>query len=197
MDQRVLIIDHFDSFTFNLVGLLEGLGVQADVIQYGEGALKSSLNYRNIILSPGPGKPEDYPISFNFLEQSGPKKNVLGVCLGHQIIGLAFGASLKHQNKVVHGKKRLCYPRNTSVDSIYKGLPVPFEIGLYHSWYIVMDETNPKLEIRSVSEDGKIMGLKHKDWSIEGVQFHPESYMTSFGSTIIKNWLSRDNAISY
>jgi anthranilate synthase/aminodeoxychorismate synthase-like glutamine amidotransferase len=195
LDRRVLIIDHFDSFTYNLVGLLDSLGVHVDVIQYGERVLSSVSNYHNIILSPGPGVPEDYPITFYFLEKFGDHKNILGVCLGHQIIGIAFGAQLKHQGKVVHGKKRLCYPQVVSRDSLYDGLPVPFEVGLYHSWIVVIDDQNPYLEIRSICEEGKIMGLKHKIWSVEGVQFHPESYMTSYGDRILKNWLSRGNEI--
>lgn len=195
LERRVLIVDHFDSFTYNLVGLLGELGVKADVIQYGEQVIVTAENYKSIILSPGPGVPTDYPITFKLLERFQSKKNILGVCLGHQIIGLAYGANLVHQGKVVHGKKRLCFPLIDSSDSIYKSIPVPFEVGLYHSWYVTVQSENLLLQITSVSEEEKIMGLRHRSWAVEGVQFHPESYMTSYGSVLIKNWLSRENEV--
>lgn len=184
---KLLMLDNYDSFTYNLVHIFEALNVEVDVFRNDKITLEEVAEYDNIVLSPGPGLPSEAGILLPLIEKYASSKRILGVCLGHQAIGETFGASLININKVVHGKSK-----NTKIigdDRLFKGMPAEFETGRYHSW--VIDEgTLPKdIEITAVDDDGFVMAIKHKEYDVHGVQFHPESVMTPLGKQMMENWL--------
>lgn len=182
------MIDNYDSFTYNLVHYLEALGAQVDVVRNDKISVEDALKYRSIILSPGPGLPKDAGIMPELLKKVGPDHKVLGVCLGHQAIGEAFGAQLYNLPEVFHGVATPC--KLVSNDQLFTGLPESFGVGRYHSWSVV----SPLPEILEATaldtESGSVMALKHKTLNIRGVQFHPESILTDHGKEMIKNWLA-------
>ena len=187
--KKILLFDNYDSFTYNLVHLVEKiLHIKVDVYRNDDIAMEKVREYDKIILSPGPGIPEEAGMLLPLIKEYASSKSILGVCLGHQAIAEAFGAELINLETVFHG---IATPikildRN---DPLYKGLDEIVEVGRYHSW-IVSDKDLPgTLEITSVDENNYIMGLKHKDFDVQGVQFHPESILTPCGERIIRNWL--------
>ncbi|AYD47264.1 anthranilate synthase component II [Arachidicoccus soli] len=189
---KLLVLDNYDSFTFNLVHIVERLLQQkVDVFRNDKITLEEVNIYDKIILSPGPGLPCESGILLDLIKKYAPSKSILGVCLGEQAIGEAFGGTLENLTDVFHGVATTCTQTNIK-SSLFKGLDETFTIGRYHSW-VVSDKNFPadQLEITTRDEHGFIMGLQHKVYDVQGVQFHPESVLTPNGETILKNWLSK------
>lgn len=186
---KILILDNYDSFTYNLRHVIKSLGYDdIDVIRNDKINLDEVDKYDKIILSPGPGIPEEAGDMLPLINRYAETKSILGVCLGHQAIGLSFGANLENTPMVHHGVQT---PAEIIADDyIFDELPTTMDVGRYHSW-IVSDKNFPSdLEITAVDESGKIMALKHKTLDVHGVQFHPESVLTPLGEKIIKNFLA-------
>jgi len=184
---KVLIFDNYDSFTYNLVHLVEKIIHQkVDVYRNDQILLEKVKEYDKIILSPGPGIPIEAGLLLPLIKEYAPTKSILGVCLGHQAIGEAFGGTLINLSTVYHGVATDC---QLSKSKLFEGLPGNITIGRYHSW-IVSDKDFPKdLEITARDENNYIMGLQHKTFDVQGVQFHPESVLTPDGEKIMRNWL--------
>ena len=188
--KKILLFDNYDSFTYNLVHLVEKiLHIKVDVYRNDEIVMEKVKGYDKIILSPGPGIPEEAGMLLPLIKEYASSKSILGVCLGHQAIAEAFGAKLINLETVFHG---IATPirildRN---DPLYKGLDEIVEVGRYHSWIVSAKELPDELEIKAVDENNYIMGLKHKNFDVQGVQFHPESVLTPCGEKIIRNWLA-------
>lgn len=187
---KILIFDNYDSFTYNLRHVIKSLGYDdIDVIRNDKINLDEAGKYDKIILSPGPGIPEEAGDLLPLIHRYAATKSILGVCLGHQAIGLSFGAKLENTPMVHHGVQTPI--EIIAADYIFNELPTEMEVGRYHSW-IVSDKNFPSdLEITAVDEAGKIMALKHKTLDVHGVQFHPESVLTPLGEKIIKNFLEK------
>ena len=184
---KILMLDNYDSFTYNLVHIFESLDTEIDVFRNDKISLEEVDKYDNIVLSPGPGLPEEAGILLPLISEYAESKKILGVCLGHQAIGEVFGCKLVNMNKVDHGKSK-----NTKVigdDRVFRGIPTEFESGRYHSWVLDRDTVELPLQITAVDDDGFVMAVKHKDFDIHGVQFHPESIMTPLGKQMMENWL--------
>jgi len=188
---KILLFDNYDSFTYNLVHLVEKiLHTKVDVFRNDEIAMEKVNEYDKIILSPGPGIPEEAGMLLPLIKEYAASKSILGVCLGHQAIGETFGAKLINLDTVFHGVATPIKILNRQ-DELYKGLDETIEVGRYHSW-IVSDKDLPEvLKITAVDANNYIMGLKHKNFDVQGVQFHPESVLTPCGETIIRNWLKK------
>ena len=185
---KILVFDNYDSFTYNLVHLVEKLlGQRVEVHRNDKIPLEKVKDYDKIILSPGPGIPEEAGLLLPLLKEYASSKSILGVCLGHQAIGEAFGGKLTNLSTVYHGVAtpvKIIRP-----GGLFEGLPDELEVGRYHSW-VVSDEGFPEvLEITARDEHNYIMGLRHKSLDVQGVQFHPESVLTPKGEQILKNWL--------
>lgn len=188
--EAILVIDNYDSFTYNLVHAIKKLsGLQVDVFRNDEIPLEEIEKYDKIVLSPGPGIPEEAGLLLDIIKKYGPTKSILGVCLGHQAIGEAFGGKLHNMNRVLHGiATPVELTGNRTV--LFEGLPEIFEVGRYHSWIVQKEELPDCFEVTSYDNDGMIMSMKHKEFDVEGVQFHPESVLTPLGEKIIANWLN-------
>lgn len=187
---KILVFDNYDSFTYNLVHLVEKiLHQKVDVYRNDQISLEKVKEYDKIILSPGPGVPSEAGLLLPLIREYAATKSILGVCLGHQAIGEAFGATLQNLSRVYHGVATPIKILNTEAP-ILKGLGDTVEVGRYHSW-IVNKEGFPssELEITAEDENGFIMALQHKKYDVQGVQFHPESVLTPTGEKIIRNWL--------
>lgn len=185
----ILVLDNYDSFTYNLVQAIGKLGASVVVRRNDEStpAELLSLNPDGIILSPGPGRPEDAGYMPDLVRAAAGIIPIFGVCLGHQMIGLHFGGEVVHAAKLVHGKAtRIFHDQRT----IFRGLSDPFAAGRYHSLAVSESSLPPALEISARSEDGEIMGLRHRELQVEGVQFHPESILTPEGDKLIANVLA-------
>jgi anthranilate synthase component 2 len=186
---KVLILDNYDSFTYNLVHLVEKLmHVKIDVFKNDQIGLDDIANYDKIILSPGPGLPDEAGILKATIKQYATTKSILGVCLGHQAIGEVFGARLVNLDTVFHGVSNEISITDTN-EKLFKGLGDKITVGRYHSWVIDRITFPDELTITAVDEFENIMGIRHKNYDIRGVQFHPESIMTPDGEKIISNWL--------
>jgi len=185
---RILIVDNYDSFTYNLAQIVRGCSNSEPMILKNDKInLKSVAGYDKILFSPGPGLPKDSPVMEKIIQQFGKSKSILGICLGHQAIGEAFGAKLINLKRVFHGVSKKI---NLIEDEyIFHKIPHSFEAGLYHSWIVSEKKFPDCLKITAKSEDGYIMGTSHREYDIHGVQFHPESIMTKAGKIIIDNWL--------
>ncbi len=186
--QRILVIDNYDSFTFNLVQLL-GMSGQ-DIIVYKNDELTGrkimSLKADKILISPGPGRPEDSSASLTAIEKFYTKIPILGVCLGHQAIGVVMGCKVVKAPEPVHGKTSFIYHDGKRIFRLVKS---PFKATRYHSLLVEKRSITPELEISAETEEGLIMGMRHKNYPLEGIQFHPESILTTLGEKIIRNWL--------
>jgi anthranilate synthase component 2 len=194
MDIKILVFDNYDSFTYNLVHLVEKiLHQKVDVYRNDQIPLEKVNDYDKIILSPGPGIPEEAGLLLPLIKEYAATKSILGVCLGHQAIGEAFGGKLENLSTVYHGVATnvLIGSQVSGVRSkLFEGLPDVIEAGRYHSW-IVSDENFPEeLEVTARDENNYIMSLQHKKFDIQGVQFHPESVLTPMGEKIMSNWLN-------
>lgn len=187
--KKIVVIDNYDSFTFNLVHYLEDLGAHVTTYRNDEFEIEDLKAFDKILLSPGPGIPKEAGLLFDVLHYYGPKKSILGICLGMQAIGEVFGGNLQNLEKVHHG---IATKIKQTVDDeiLFKELPAEFEVGRYHSWVVSPIQFPEVLEITAVDFKGEIMALRHKTLDIKGVQFHPESIMTPYGKTILKNWLT-------
>lgn len=191
---KILVFDNYDSFTYNLVHLVEKIThTKADVYRNDQIALEKVKDYDKIILSPGPGIPEEAGLLLPLIKEYAATKSILGVCLGHQAIGEAFGGKLVNLETVYHGVATEIEVRGKKSvvrSQLFEGLPDRFEVGRYHSW-IVSDEGFPgELEVTARDENGYIMALQHKAFDVQGVQFHPESVLTPDGEKILRNWLA-------
>ncbi|MEM7380330.1 MAG: aminodeoxychorismate/anthranilate synthase component II [Bacteroidota bacterium] len=183
---KVLVIDNYDSFTYNLVHYLEDLDCTVTVKRNDQLSLDDVDEYQKIVLSPGPGIPDEAGLLKEIIACYAPTKSILGVCLGQQAIGEVFGGTLVNLEEVYHGIATNV--RITVEDEIFKGLPEEIMVGRYHSW-VVDTELPEELEVTSVDDNGQIMSLRHRSLNVRGVQFHPESVLTPEGKKILENWL--------
>lgn len=184
---RIVIIDNYDSFTYNLAHLVKELGAEVEVLRNDQFQIEDLLPYDKIILSPGPGIPSESGLLLDVIRQYAPIKPILGVCLGHQAIGEYFGGHLTNLSQVFHGVSSTVSV--TTPDYIYNELPDHIEVGRYHSWVVDTKAFPDCLEITSVSKEGQIMSLRHRQYDVRGIQYHPESVLTPDGQKIISNWL--------
>lgn len=189
MKQKILVIDNYDSFTYNLVHAIELMvGHRIDVKRNDELSIEEVDDYNTIILSPGPGIPDEAGLLKKIIEQYAPSKKIFGVCLGQQAIAEVFGGKIKNLSRVYHGVATEMY--KTDVPSkVLDGIDASFEAGRYHSWAIDKDTLPDCLEVTCVDADGELMGIRHKEYSLEAVQFHPESVLTPDGNKMIENFL--------
>lgn len=188
---KIVVIDNYDSFTYNLVHAIKKIsGEPVDVFRNDELELSDLEKYDKIVLSPGPGIPEEAGLLLDIIREYAPKKSMLGVCLGHQAIGEAFGGTLTNMNNVLHG---IATPvTKTTVETLlFQGLPETFMVGRYHSWIVNEQGLPACLQVTSYDDKGLIMSMKHTAYDVEGVQFHPESVLTPLGEQIIANWLKK------
>ena len=186
----LLLIDNYDSFTYNLFQYLSELGERIQVLRNDKVTIADieEMSPERIVISPGPGTPDRAGISNDVIRRFGPNIPILGVCLGHQCIGYSYGAVVERSSEIMHGKSSLIHHNGQGV---LQGLPSPFPAIRYHS-LVVMPEGLPDcLEVTAWTEKGIIMGLRHRQYPVEGVQFHPESIMTEVGKDILRNFLSR------
>lgn len=189
VSNAVLVIDNYDSFTYNLVHVIKKISnLRVDVYRNDELSLPEVDKYNRIILSPGPGLPEEAGLLLNIIKTYAPTKHILGVCLGHQAIGETFGATLQNLPQVYHGiASKISKTKYKSI--LFEGLPDVFEAGRYHSWIVEKENLPDCFEITSTDSEGRIMSMRHKKYNLEGVQFHPESVLTPLGEKMIYNWL--------
>ena len=187
---KILVFDNYDSFTYNLVHLVKKIVTDdVDVFRNDKIALEKVKEYDKIILSPGPGIPKEAGLLLPLIKEYAQTKSILGVCLGHQAIGEAFGGSLINLSTVYHGIATNCQ-LSINNSQLFKGLPEEIRVGRYHSWIINEEGFPDELEITARDENGYIMALQHKKYDVQGMQFHPESVLTPDGETIMKNWLN-------
>ena len=189
MNNKILIIDNYDSFTYNLVQYFGVLGCEVVVKRNDEitVAQAETLAPDRICISPGPGRPEDAGISNELIHALGRTTPILGVCLGHQCIGTVFGGEIVQASRLMHGKTS---PVRHHDNGVFKSLPNPFEATRYHSLIVRRDALPPSLEITAETAEGEIMGLRHREFPIHGVQFHPESVLTGEGMALLRNFLA-------
>ena len=185
---KILLLDNYDSFTFNLVHIVKELGYEIDVVRNDKIALEAVDAYDKILLSPGPGIPEEAGILLPLIERYAPTKSILGVCLGEQAIGQVFGAKLINLQEVYHGISSVIDV--VADEPLFKGMGNPFMGGRYHSWVVDPENLPECLEVTAIERESRqIMALRHKEYDVKGIQFHPESVLTHNGKTIIENWL--------
>jgi anthranilate synthase component 2 len=185
---NVLVIDNYDSFTYNLVHYLEDLECNVKVVRNDKLSLDDVEPFDKIVLSPGPGIPDEAGLLKDIIKRYAPSKSILGVCLGQQAIGEVFGGSLINLEDVYHGvstKVTITVPD----EPLFKGLDKEIEVGRYHSW-VVHPDLPKDLEATSFDENGQVMSLRHKIYDVKGVQYHPESVLTPHGKLILKNWIN-------
>lgn len=190
---KILVFDNYDSFTYNLVHLVEKITHEkVDVFRNDQIALEKVKEYDKIILSPGPGIPEEAGLLLPLIKEYASTKSILGVCLGHQAIGEAFGGTLINLSTVYHGVATPIEVDESKKSKLFEGMNKTIEVGRYHSW--IIDEKNfpAELEITARDENNYIMALQHKKYDVQGVQFHPESILTPDGEMIMKNWLKQN-----
>jgi anthranilate synthase component 2 len=190
---RILVFDNYDSFTYNLVHLVEKIThIKVDVYRNDQIALEKVKEYDKIILSPGPGIPDEAGLLLPLIKEYASSKSILGVCLGHQAIGQAFGGTLTNLSTVFHGVAtpiKIQNPKYPKPNGVLNDLPETIEVGRYHSWVVNKEDFPSDLEITAEDETGIIMALQHKTFDVQGVQFHPESVLTPMGEEIMRNWL--------
>ena len=185
---HIVIIDNYDSFTYNLAHLVKSLGVEATVLRNDRFELEELEAFDKIILSPGPGIPSEAGLLPEVIRTYAGRKPMLGVCLGHQAVGEVFGARLENLSDVYHGVAT--EGTQFGKDYIFNGLPERLVMGRYHSWVVSREGFPDCLEITAESDDGRIMALRHREYDIHGIQFHPESVLTPDGASILRNWLN-------
>ena len=184
---KIIVIDNYDSFTYNLVHYLEDLNAEVTVYRNDEFELSELGKFDKILLSPGPGIPDEAGLLKEVIQKYAPTKSILGICLGLQAIGEVFGGNLINLEKVYHGVATKV--NKVSDDFIFNEIPDEMEVGRYHSWSVSTENFPEVLEITSVDENGQVMSLKHKTYDVRGVQYHPESVLTPYGKKILENWL--------
>ena len=185
---KTVIIDNYDSFTYNLSHLVKELGAEVSVVRNDRFNLDDIDAFDKIILSPGPGIPSEAGLLLDVIRRYAGRKPMLGVCLGHQAIGEAFGGTLENLSEVFHGVATPCHI--IAEDPLFKGIAPDFEVGRYHSWVVSKENFPDCLEVTAVSDEGQVMALRHRTMEIHGIQFHPESVLTPEGRIIIQNFLA-------
>ena len=185
---KVAIIDNYDSFTFNLVHYILHTGVEVEVFRNDKVSVKEldAMNLGAIVISPGPGRPEDAGVSMDAIKTLSGKIPILGVCLGHQAIAQSFGGTIIHAKKIMHGKTSVV---TADGEHIFEGINKPFTVMRYHSLAVQESDLPDCLMVTARTEDGEIMGIRHKEHPTQGVQFHPESFMTTVGKRLIRNFI--------
>ena len=187
---KILLVDNYDSFTYNLVHLIQKLGARYEITvrRNDEISIEEVAAYDRILLSPGPGLPADAGLLLPIIQSYAHEKPILGICLGHQAIGQVFGAKLLNLPAVFHG---VATPiRKTEIPSLlFKNLPETFSVGRYHSWVLSPENFPAELQITALDEAGNIMAFQHAQYQVQAVQFHPESVLTPHGESMMKNWL--------
>ncbi|MBA9079419.1 anthranilate synthase component II [Rufibacter quisquiliarum] len=189
---KILVLDNYDSFTYNLVQLLRELGYadKLDVFRNDQISLEDVEKYDAIVLSPGPGVPEDAGIMPALIKKYAPTKRIMGVCLGHQAIAEAFGGELENMKEVFHGVSATIRVVNNH-EPMFQSLPQTFQVARYHSWTVVPDSMPSELRVTAVDENGEVLALRHREYDVCGVQFHPESILTDYGKDMMRNWLEK------
>ncbi len=187
---KILVFDNYDSFTYNLVHIIRelGYGRHMDIVRNDKIHLEEIDVYDKILLSPGPGVPKDAGIMEKLIEEYAPSKSIMGVCLGHQGIAEVFNAELYNMPVVLHGittETRIL----ESEDFLFVGIPAEIKVCRYHSWAVVPETVHGDLEITAVDNEGVVMALRHKNYDVRGLQFHPEAYLTEHGKLMVENWL--------
>ena len=185
---KIVIIDNYDSFTYNLSHLVKSLGAEVTVYRNDKFELPQLAEFDKIILSPGPGIPEEAGLLLDVIREYAGKKPILGVCLGHQAIGQVFGGKLTNLSEVFHGVQTPVDVDTTEV--LFRTLPTEVEVGRYHSWVVDNEGLPSCIEVTARSKEGQIMALRHKEYDVRGIQFHPESVLTPDGCTMLQNWLN-------
>lgn len=186
---RILVIDNYDSFTYNLVQYIERIaGTEVTVARNDKITLDEVAAFDKIVISPGPGIPDEAGISKALIRRYGPEKSILGVCLGHQAIAEAYGGSIRNLDTVYHGVSSEI-EQVVPDEPLFQEIPVKFDAGRYHSWIVEQDTLPGSLEVTARSSNGDVMALRHREHDVRGVQFHPESVLTEFGGMMIKNWI--------
>jgi anthranilate synthase component II len=186
---KILVLDNYDSFTYNLVHIIRQLGYSMDIFRNDKIALEAVKGYDKILLSPGPGIPDEAGIMKDVVREYGAQKSILGVCLGHQGIGEVYGAQLFNIPKVLHGVTSEVNVEDES-DYLFGGVSTRFQATHYHSWAVVAETILGDLKITARNDEGLVMALAHNRFDVKGVQFHPESIMTPEGPRMIENWLT-------
>jgi anthranilate synthase component 2 len=185
---KILVLDNYDSFTYNLVHIIRELGFAMDIFRNDKIAIEDVKQYDKILFSPGPGIPDEAGIMKQVVKQYGSSKSILGVCLGHQGIAEVYGARLYNIPKVLHGVTSRAMVIDKS-EKLFQGVPESFEATHYHSWAVVPESIPEELTVTAVNKEGLVMALTHKKYDVRGLQFHPESIMTEHGPRMIQNWL--------
>ena len=186
---KILVVDNYDSFVFNLVQYLQQLGADCTVLRNDEVLASAASDYDGVLISPGPGTPEEAGVSIAMIEYCAENKIPLfGVCLGHQAIGVAFGATVSRAPELLHGKTSQVHHTGAGV---FKSIPTPFTATRYHSLAVEPVTISEELEVTGTTESGVVMSMRHKTLPIEGVQFHPESVLTEHGHLMLANWLAQ------
>jgi anthranilate synthase component 2 len=189
MNDKILIIDNYDSFTYNLVHLVNEIGLQCEVWRNDKFNIDDVDAYDHIILSPGPGIPSEAGLLLDVIEKYAPTKSIFGVCLGQQAIAEVFGGTLYNLKQPMHG---IATPIKVTdrQEKLFTGLPESFKVGRYHSWVVDGNDLPEVLSVTAIDEaDNSVMALRHKEYDVRGVQFHPESILTEYGKEMMKNWL--------
>lgn len=186
---KTVIIDNYDSFTYNLSHLVKETGAEVTVLRNDRFDLEALQTFDKIILSPGPGIPSEAGLLLDVIRRYAGRKPILGVCLGEQAIGEAFGARLVNLSEVFHGVQTPVYIREE--DILFEGLPQEILVGRYHSWVVDSEGLPDCLKVTAISGEGQIMALRHKEYDVHGIQFHPESVLTPDGKKMIENFLNR------
>lgn len=188
---KILVLDNYDSFTYNLVYLIRGLGYHPEVYRNNRMRIEAAAGFDKILLSPGPGIPSEAGIMNELIREFGPSKSILGVCLGHQAIAEVYGAALYNLSDVLHAttsEVEVCAVE----DPLFHGLPQKFKVAHYHSWSVIPESVQGELRITATNASGVIMALAHRTYDVRGVQFHPESIMTEHGKQLLENWIEED-----
>jgi len=187
---KILVLDNYDSFTYNLVHILRESGHAPDIIRNDKIDLEEVKKYDKILLSPGPGIPDEAGIMKQLIKEYGPTKSILGICLGHQGIAEVYGAKLFNIPKVLHGVTSTATVKDNN-ESLFTGVTSTFQATHYHSWAVKSDSLTSDLKLTAINDEGMIMALSHVKYDVKGLQFHPESIMTPEGPKMIKNWLKK------
>lgn len=190
LSSSILIIDNYDSFTYNLVHLVNELGLQCEVWRNDKFALEDVDAFDKIILSPGPGIPSEAGLLLDVIKKYSPTKSIFGVCLGQQAIAEVFGGSLYNLSQPMHGIATPIKVTDTN-EQLFRDLPESFKVGRYHSWVVSANDLPEVLKVTAIDEeDNSIMALSHREYDVRGVQFHPESILTEYGKEMMGNWLN-------
>jgi len=186
---KILVLDNYDSFTYNLVHIIRALGHQPDVFRNDKISIEEVNAYDKILLSPGPGIPDEAGIMKAVIEKYGPTKSILGICLGHQGIAEVYGAKLFNIPNVLHGVTSIARVTDKT-EKLFNGVPETFQCTHYHSWAVLPETIASSLVVTATNDEGLVMGLRHIKYDVKGLQFHPESVMTPEGPKMIANWLA-------